>query len=309
MPVTLLKTALRDQMRRPWLALLMILSVALGVAVVVSVDLANQSATRAFRLSTDAVVGKATHQIVGGTNGFDQSVYTRLRVDRGYRLSAPIVEGYARARELGNQTEHILGVDLFAEPPFRTYFTSATQIPLESLAAFLSEPGAVLLSVDTAARFNLKVGDKITLGIGTLKHTITIAGLLRTPNDVSARALEGLIITDIATAQELFGMPGRLSRIDLIASPEQALEIARQLPVDLRLIPASEQANTVTQLTAAFQLNLTAFSLLALLVGMFLIYNTTLFSVVQRRRVLGILRCLGVTGQEIFALVLIDSTA
>ena len=88
MSVTLLKTALRDQMRRPWLALLMILSVALGVAVVVSVDLANQSASRAFQLSTDAVVGKATHQIVGGTNGFDQSVYTRLRVDRctGERL-------------------------------------------------------------------------------------------------------------------------------------------------------------------------------------------------------------------------------
>lgn len=307
MSVTLLKTALRDQMRRPWLALLMILSVALGVAVVVSVDLANQSATRAFRLSTDAVVGKATHQIVGGTNGFDQSVYTRLRVDQGYRLSAPIVEGYARALELGNQTEHILGVDLFAEPPFRTYFASVTQIPLESLAAFLAEPGAVLLSVDTAARFNLKVGDKITLGIGTLKHTITIAGLLRTPNDVSARALEGLLITDIATAQELFGMPGRLSRIDLIASPEQAQEIARQLPGDLRLIPASEQANTVTQLTAAFQLNLTAFSLLALLVGMFLIYNTTLFSIVQRRRVLGILRCIGVTGREIFALMLVES--
>src|SRR5512135_2556652 len=126
MSITLLKTALRDRLRRPWLTLLMVLSVALGVAVVVSVDLANQSATRAFRLSTEAVVGRATHQIVGGTNGLDQAVYTRLRVDRGYRLSAPVVEGFARAVELGNQTQHILGIDLFAEPPFRTYFTSAT---------------------------------------------------------------------------------------------------------------------------------------------------------------------------------------
>jgi putative ABC transport system permease protein len=287
----------------------MVLSVALGVAVVVSVDLANQSATRAFRLSTEAVVGRATHQIVGGTNGLDQAVYTRLRVDRGYRLSAPIVEGFARAVELGNQTQHILGIDVFAEPPFRTYFTSATQVPLESLATFLTQPGAVLVSADTAARFGLRTGDKIALLLGTQKHTASIVGLLRAPNDVSTRALEGLIITDIATAQELLGMQGRLSRIDLIATPEQAQAIAAQLPGDLRLVPASEQANTVTQLTAAFQLNLTAFSLLALLVGMFLIYNTTLFSVVQRRRVLGILRCLGVTGQEIFALVLIDSTA
>ena len=307
MQLTLLKTATRDQLRRPWLLLLMILSVALGVAVVVSVDLANQSATRAFKLSTDAVVGKATHQIAGGVNGIDQAVYRDLRVKQGYRLSAPMVEGYARALELGKQTQHILGVDLFAEAPFRTYFSSSTQVPLESFAAFLTQPGTVLISADTAERFGLKTGAELTLVIGAQQRTVTIVGLLKPPNDVSARALEGLMLTDIASAQELFEMAGRLSRIDLIATPEQANAIAAALPPDLRLVLASEQANTVTQLTAAFQLNLTAFSLLALVVGMFLIYNTTLFSVVQRRRVLGILRCLGVTGREIFAMILIES--
>src|SRR5207237_6640945 len=105
----------------------------------------------------------------------------------------------------------------------------------------------------------------------------------------------------------LFGRNGRLSRIDLIATPVQAAAIAARLPAGLSLVPASEQADTVTQLTAAFQLNLTAFSLLALIVGMFLIYNTVMFSVVQRRRMLGILRCLGVTDREIFSLVMIES--
>ncbi|MBI4787124.1 MAG: ABC transporter permease [Chloroflexi bacterium] len=307
MRLSLLKTALRDQLRRPWLLLLMILSVALGVAVVVSVDLANQSATRAFKLSADAVVGKATHQIVGGVNGIDESVYRVLRVQHGYRLSAPVVEGYARALELGRQTQRVLGVDLFAETPFRTYFSSSTQVPLESFAAFLTQPGAVLISADTAQRFNLQTGDRMTLVVESRQHVVTIAGLLKPPNDVSARALEGLMLADIATAQELFAMTGRLSRIDLIATPQQAQQIAAALPADLRLVPASEQANTVTQLTAAFQLNLTAFSLLALVVGMFLIYNTTLFAVVQRRRILGILRCLGVTGREIFVLILLES--
>jgi putative ABC transport system permease protein len=307
MTPTLFKTALRDQLRRPWLTLLMILSVALGVAVVVSVDLANASATRAFKLSTDAVVGKATHQILGGSDGIDERVYRDLRVQDGYRLSAPIVEGYASAKELNNQTMHVLGVDLFAEPPFRTYLTANTQVPLDAFAAFLTQPNSVLISADTAARFGLKVGDQITLAIDTHERAVTIVGLLRPPNDVSSRALEGLLLTDISTAQELFGMVGRLSRIDLIATPAQAAQIAATLPSNLRVVPASEQANTVTQLTAAFQLNLTAFSLLALAVGMFLIYNTTLFSVVQRRRVLGILRCVGVTGREIFAMILIEA--
>ena len=63
---TLIKTGLRDSLRRPWLTALLVLSVAIGVAVVVAIDMANESASRAFNLSTAAVVGRATHEIVGG---------------------------------------------------------------------------------------------------------------------------------------------------------------------------------------------------------------------------------------------------
>ena len=51
-------------------------------------------------------------------------------------------------------------------------------------------------------------------------------------------------------------------------------------------------------MTAAFRTNLTALSLLALVVGMFLIYNSMTFSVVQRRPMFGTLRCLGVTSRR-----------
>jgi putative ABC transport system permease protein len=324
MKLILLKTALRDSLRRPWLTGLMIFSVAVGVAVVVAIDLANASAARAFNLSTEAVVGRATHQIIGGPRGVDEAVYRELRVTQGYRLSAPLVEGYASALELDRQTMHVLGVDPFAEAPFRSYFNSEnpksqtpnsnpnsnsnSNSPLDTLAQFYTRAGAVLISELSAKRHGLKLGDTLTLRVDTHTKPAVIVGFLRPPNEASARALEGLMLTDIATAQELFNMQGRLSRIDLIASEEIAKAIATRLPPGLTLIPASEQANTVTQLTAAFQLNLTAFSLLALVVGMFLIYNTVMFSVVQRRRTLGILRSLGVTGQDLFRLVLLEAT-
>lgn len=307
MKLTLLKTIFRDQLRRLWLTLLLIVSVALGVAVVVAVDLANASATRAFQLSTQVIVGKATHQIVGGAGGFDDAIYRDLRIKQGFRNAAPIVEGYAGAPALGGQTMRVLGIDLFAEPPFRTYLTSGTNVSLDALTAFYTQPGAVLLSADSAARYGLKVGDKLTLQVGTQKKAVTLVGLMQQPNSVSSRVLEGLVLTDIASAQELFGLNGRLTRIDVIATPEQANAIAAILPEGVRLARASEQADTITQLTSAFQLNLTAFSLLALAVGMFLIYNTVMFSVVQRRRMLGILRCLGVTGREIFVLIMTEA--
>ncbi len=53
--------------------------------------------------------------------------------------------------------------------------------------------------------------------------------------------------------------------------------------------------------------NLTAMSLLALLVGLFLIYNSVSFSVLQRRHLVGILRALGTTRRQIFALVLAET--
>ena len=62
-------------------------------------------------------------------------------------------------------------------------------------------------------------------------------------------------------------------------------------------------------MTAAFRINLTALSLLALVVGMFLIYNSMTFSVVQRRPLFGTLRCLGVTPVEIGLLVLVEAVA
>ncbi|MEL6325699.1 MAG: ABC transporter permease, partial [Cyanobacteria bacterium J06626_23] len=52
---------------------------------------------------------------------------------------------------------------------------------------------------------------------------------------------------------------------------------------------------------------LTALSLLALVVGMFLIYNTVTFSVIQRRPLFGTLRCLGVTQGQLFQLILGES--
>src|SRR6476620_4286003 len=117
----LLKTSLRHLLRHPWQVGLAVLGVALGVAVVVSIDLTNSSAQRAFALSTETIAGRATHQIVGGPNGLDEAVYRKLRLDLGVRQSAPLAEGYAAAPDHPGLTLHILGIDPLAETPFRAY--------------------------------------------------------------------------------------------------------------------------------------------------------------------------------------------
>ncbi len=301
---TLLKTGFRDFARRPWQTGLMILGVTLGVAVVIAIDLANTSARRAFDLSTTAVIGRATHQILGGPTGIPDDLYRQVRVDWGYRASAPVVEGVGLALDLDKQPLRILGIDPVAEAPFRNYLGGSPASAV-SLARFYTEPEAVLVGAGLAEHYGLKIDDSIRLQINDHVETLTIVGLLTPQGESNRRALDGLVLMDVGAAQEVLGQVGRLTRIDLILT--DAKDLAARLPEGAHLAPASEQSNTVAQLTSAFQLNLTALSLLALVVGMFLIYNTIMFSVVQRRAVLGTLRSLGVTGGQIFALILLEA--
>lgn len=308
-------TSLRYLTRHPWQVGLSVLGIALGVAVVVSIDLANQSAQRAFSLSVEAVAGRATHSIVGGPGGLAEDVYPRLRLEAGLRSVAPVVEGYAYVS--GGNPEprgdnprrrlQLLGIDPFAEAPVRPYLSSGTGIDIGGL---VSRPSAALISSDTADTLGVDSGDALEISVGGIRHDILIVGLLEPGDEVSRQALADLLVVDVATAQELLGVRGRLSRIDLVL-PEPAgptmTRIRNLLPDGVRIERTSARSESVRQLTRAFERNLTALSLLALMVGVFLIYNTVTFSVLQRRHLFGTLRAIGVTRGEIFTLVVAEA--
>ncbi len=309
---TLFNVGWRYLLRHPWQTVLMITGIMLGVAVMVAIDLANSAASRAFDLSTDTIAGRATHQVAGGPAGLDEAIYARLRGAGGI-TSAPVVTDYISSPQLGSRPVQLLGIDPFAEQPFRSYLSTELAGSADSpadvgqLVTFLTRPGALLISEDLAVDYGLGVGDTVDISSAGRPSTGFIAGLLRPEDGLTRRALEGIVLADIATAQEALGQVGRLSHIDLIvpASEPSGLDAIRALlPADARVMPVAARTGAVEQMTAAFRTNLTALSLLALVVGMFLIYNTMTFSVVQRRPLFGSLRCLGVTRQEVAWLVL-----
>ena len=333
----------RYLLRHPWLTALSVLGVALGVAVSVAVDLANASALRAFELSGEAVTGRATHQVVGGPGGVPGSLVARLQTEAGVRDVAPVVEGDVRVARERRRVVGVLGVDPLAEARFRPFIGGGPGGSLDA-GLFLTVPGAALLSERTAAELGVAVGDTLGLSVGGRAETARVIGLLQPDDSRSASALQNLLVVDVSTAQEWFSMVGRgtgqgargdapettestdaplalsplplslpagsLSRIDLILPDDGALAAVQAvLPAGTEVRPASTQAATLETMTAAFRLNLTALSLLALVVGVFLIYNTVTFAVVQRRRVLGTYRALGVTRREVFGAVVVEALA
>ncbi|MDH3411554.1 MAG: FtsX-like permease family protein [Gammaproteobacteria bacterium] len=296
--------------RHPWQFGLTLLGIALGVSVVTAVELASQSARRAFELSSEAVLGRTTHQIVGGTLGIPERVYVQLRMNIGYLPAAPIVEAPVRTDGADRVSLTLLGVDPLAEPEFRGHLGIASK--RRAQAKLITEPMTAALSDSTAARLGLEPGDVLALNINGRRVELEIALLLAPRTALERQGLENVVLTDIATAQDILDNAGYLTRIDLIVSDpgggSGVLDRLRALiPSGARLVETGPRTRATAQMTRAFDLNLYMLGLLALVVGMFLIFNAMSFSVVQRRALIGRLRVLGTTRREVFFLVLMEA--
>ena len=172
----------------------------------------------------------------------------------------------------------------------------------------LTDPHAVILTEKFARPRGLKTGDSVRLSAGDRVQVFTIRGLLK--DEGAARVLDGhLALMDIAAAQLAVNRLGLLDRLDLRLKPgrdigESANLIAQRLPPGLQVQRPAERTEHVERMLEAFQLNLQALSYVALLVGLFLIYNTVSVSVIARREEIGMLRALGVSRRRIQGLFL-----
>ncbi len=117
---------------------------------------------------------------------------------------------------------------------------------------------------------------------------------------------------DIANVQENFLHTGKLNRISALLRPGADFEtvcadLRMKLPANV-LVQAPDRHNRqIERMLGAFQLNLTALSLISLLVGMFLIYNTVATAVVRRRHEIGVLRALGLSGLQVQILFMAEA--
>ncbi len=298
-------------LRHPWQLGLALLGICIGVAVIVAIDLATESSKKAFLLSMDTLTGAATHQIIGGPNGVSESLYTQLRVTHGIRNIAPLVEGRVQVNDISVQ---VFGVDLFAERQMRSFSfdmessSGAPAISAEALFSnFLTRPGAVLMSRHTADSLGLQAGDQFEVMAGGKGFPGTLLGII---GDDKSLALDNLMVVDIAVAQNWLNQRGWLSRIDVRiphGGRELKAKLENLLPAGTQLLNAAARTQSMTEMSAAFMTNLSAMSLLALLVGLFLIYNSVGFAVLQRRGLIGVLRALGVTRRQTFLLILSES--
>ncbi|WP_428100052.1 FtsX-like permease family protein [Candidatus Rariloculus sp.] len=302
----LLRSASRFYLRHPWQLALAIAGISLGVAVYVGVDLANDSARRAFELSTELVRGQTTHRLLPVGGSLPEEHYSELLREGRATRAAPIVETLVRIGADRGPRRSLLGVDPIKEAAFRDYsgFVPGGDADFTRL---VTEPGTIMVPESLAVELSLEAGSIVDVWIDGRLAPVEVVGTLLSAS--ASAETDPPIVTDISTAQELVDGVGLLSRIDLALSPEQARRLGDNPPSGTTLVAAAGQTTALTEMTRAFRTNLTALGLLALVVGMFLIYSTMSFSIVQRRPVIGVLRAIGVDQRQLLGSVLFEALA
>jgi len=299
--------------RHPAQLLLSILGIVLGVGIVTAVLITNHSSQRAFALSSEALYGRTTHQL-SGANGIDQADYVSLHKRFPNVPMAPVIQGHVA---IGSQVYSLLGIDPFAEAAFaRTRNArapgSVERDQMPDQAAFqpalqnLLGSSALLVSQVSAEKSALPIGERVELDVGGRMVTATLAATFTTDSPAAAT---GLLMGDIAFVQSLLLRGDKIDRIDLILNAQQEALLIQSLPTTLRLSKSTARQQTMQAMTRGFHINLTAMSLLALVVGAFLIHNTMTFAVVQRRELFAIKRITGISARTILFSILAEAVA
>jgi len=172
-----------------------IAGIAVGVAVVVAIQLANQSALRAFRESIDAVSGRANYQIASDAVPLSDEVLLRLQPlwQRGVRFAPVIdVEGIVLPRQL---PVRLLAVDLLSDLHFRDYryariLTARGGGPATSATTYLElfRDDSIILPATFASELGVGIGDRLTCNIGGQTATMTVRGILEPRGPATARS-------------------------------------------------------------------------------------------------------------------------
>ena len=288
--------------RHPWQLGLAVAGIGLGVAVYVGVELANDSARRAFDLSSAAVRGRTTHRLLPVGERIPETVYADLVRERRVSAAAPVIEAVVALGSVAGPRYTLLGIDPVEEIAFRDY---TRFIPGESTSfeTLIARPGAILVPQSARVLVVDENGAEALLYVGGTGHRVEVIGTVEAGGYAGS---EPPVIADLSSAQELLGSFGVIDRIDLVLTPEQAESLRAAPPRGTTLVVAGTETRTLDDMTRAFRTNLTALGLLALVVGMFLVYATISFTVVQRRATIGLLRALGAERRSVLAAFLIE---
>ena len=285
--------------------------ICLGVTTLVAMDIVIRSVRHSYEDSINHVAGRTALEISIGESGFAEQFLKRVQKAPGIAHAAPVIEAQARLSTKSARTLTILGVDVHQDQQIRDYRISGQSTDMRNPLMLLTEPNTILITQALAKREGIKKDQDLYLETIYGMKTFKVGGLLD-PVGPAKAAGGDMAVMDVHTAQMAFGKNGRIDRIDLILLPGQTRDAARNrlrqiLPEGYQVEPPAFRTGQIVDLLKIFRLNYYSMGFFALVVGLYLIFNSVYVSVVQRRKEVGILRAQGTTRGQIIWLFLSET--
>src|SRR4029077_16166572 len=258
------------------------------------------------------IAGKTELQVTAGEAGFPEEVLEKVQAASTVRVAVPVIEAVVETNFKGQGNLLVLGVDMTGDRTLRDYdLDSADDAVIDDPLVFLAQPDSIILSNEFADRNHIVVGGRVALGTVEGDKPFVVRGVMKSSGLTSAFG-GNLAIMDIYAAQKMFGRGRKFDRVDLAVKPGRTIadaehELRTALGPGFQVEPPSGRGQQFEAMLSAYSMMVGLSSLLALFIGMFIIYNAFSIAVTQRRSEIGILRALGATRRQIRWLFLGES--
>lgn len=285
---------LRNIREERFLTFLSIIGIALGIGLFTAVKVASDRAIASFESDIKGINPMVNYEILD-TSGidFNEEIYKNVRDVEDD--SSPVLKTFGYIPRF-KETIDIVGI--YSVKALRFFNISPHTFNREN---FYRELNGIIVTKKFADRHDLKKGDELNPLVYDRQYPLKIVDILDTDSLIA-----NMVIMDIGNFQEYFKKEGILTRIDIIADEKTAEEISTILPYNLRIEKKEIIFKNQKSLIASFRYNLQFVSLIAILVGIFLLYSTVFISVVKRRTEIGILRSLGTDRKTVVLLFTIQ---
>lgn len=267
----------------------LLVGLAIATALWSGVQALNQQARDSYdRAAMIFANGGATSLISTRGGLFPQELYIKLRL-AGWKAS-PVLEGTLR---VGEKPLHLIGVEPLTLPKQTQLGRLSDRMGDKS---FFTAKSETILAQETLQE--LKLTENAPL--------VADNGKTLPPLKASAQAPPGSLIVDIGVAQSLLDQSGKLSRLLMVGQGNGA-SLAALVGDELRLVEPEEESD-LSRLTDSFHLNLTAFALLAYLVGLFTVHASYGLAFEQRLSIVRTMRSVGVSLRALVAAMMCELT-
>ena len=275
-------------------------AISLGVALFVSSYVTNVSVVASIEQTKRDLAGKAEWQVTRGRSlGVEETLLEKIRTIPNV-IAAPVIQASVPLMKPHGETLLILGIEFLNDSLLRLYKIQGG-LDAKTVLTMSFVPNGILIADSFAARNGLKVGSPITVETNRGTQTLRVTGLLEDAGPV--RTLSGRFgVMELHTAQRLFRRPGLVDRIEVAGASRAQLEAACPgFEVESIVALSSMVQDALSRVQA-----LVIVSVIALLVGLFIIYNTVQVSIVERVKDIGIIRALGATRSQVLSLLLLE---